>query len=287
MDCQTALELLETVRLDSDDLQQPELAVAGAHLGSCGHCRSVFASRQEIDRRLSQIMQRVPVPPELKGRLLSTAVQTRANQKMDSQADDARTEADGTSEVRGGLPGDGGSGRSRREQWRKWLYTAGAVAASLLGILAWQLSGQTETTVALQTLQQAVPSPSEIEQLPAFDGSFAARLPSGWTRHEGLTLSAPATWRPIAAEEVAAAVYKFHCRLRRRDVVGWLVVVPRSRVANAPAATVFGSTPVGYGQNAIGALAAWTESELVYVCLVQGGTQDLELLQSELALPTT
>jgi len=46
MDCQTALEFLDCVRPDSDDLDLPEIADARAHLDSCGACQQSFAEMQ-------------------------------------------------------------------------------------------------------------------------------------------------------------------------------------------------------------------------------------------------
>ena len=69
MDCQTALEFLDCVRPDSDDLDLPEMADARAHLESCDACQESFASMQSFDRAVVEVVQDVDVPSKLRSAL--------------------------------------------------------------------------------------------------------------------------------------------------------------------------------------------------------------------------
>lgn len=69
MDCQTALEFLDCVRPDSDDLDLPEMADARAHLESCDACQEAFASMQCFDRAIVEVVQDVDVPEGLRSAL--------------------------------------------------------------------------------------------------------------------------------------------------------------------------------------------------------------------------
>jgi hypothetical protein len=69
MDCQTALEFLDCVRPDSDDLDLPEIADARAHLESCDACQEAFASMQSFDRAVADVVQDVAVPSKLRSAL--------------------------------------------------------------------------------------------------------------------------------------------------------------------------------------------------------------------------
>jgi hypothetical protein len=72
MDCQTALEILDCVRPDSDDLDLPEMADARAHLESCDACQETFAKNQSFDRAVANVVQDVNVPDGLRSALPGT-----------------------------------------------------------------------------------------------------------------------------------------------------------------------------------------------------------------------
>ena len=72
MDCQTALENLDCVRPDSDDLDLPEMADARAHLESCDACQETFAKNQSFDRAVANVVQDVNVPDGLRSALPGT-----------------------------------------------------------------------------------------------------------------------------------------------------------------------------------------------------------------------
>ncbi|MGZ0167837.1 MAG: hypothetical protein ACKVII_28295 [Planctomycetales bacterium] len=86
MDCQTALEILDCVRPDSDDLDLPEMADARAHLESCDACQESFASMQSFDRAVADVVQDVDVPSRLRSALPGYSRRRRAIQAAVSVA---------------------------------------------------------------------------------------------------------------------------------------------------------------------------------------------------------
>jgi len=86
MDCQTALEILDCVRPDSDDLDLPEMADARAHLESCDACQETFASMQSFDRAVVDVVQDVDVPSRLRSALPGYSRRRRAIQAAVSVA---------------------------------------------------------------------------------------------------------------------------------------------------------------------------------------------------------
>lgn len=71
MDRTRALEQLEVVRPDSDDLNAPELAAAIAALEDDVQARQEFDRRQELDGKIAAAMQSVEPPAGLKEKLLA------------------------------------------------------------------------------------------------------------------------------------------------------------------------------------------------------------------------
>jgi hypothetical protein len=69
MNCKTAQRLIESCRPSGDDLNWPELAPAAAHLEGCPDCLSRFRLHQATDARIAAVMQDVPIPDGLRGRI--------------------------------------------------------------------------------------------------------------------------------------------------------------------------------------------------------------------------
>jgi hypothetical protein len=69
MDCKTALRLLEVCRPTDDDLADPGLATATAHLESCPDCLQQFRARQAFDERVATAVRAEPVPAGLRDRI--------------------------------------------------------------------------------------------------------------------------------------------------------------------------------------------------------------------------
>ena len=69
MDCKTALRLLDVCRPTGDDLADPGLATATAHLEACPDCLSQFRARQVFDERVAAAVHAEPVPTGLRARI--------------------------------------------------------------------------------------------------------------------------------------------------------------------------------------------------------------------------
>ena len=76
MDRRNALQKLEIVRHDSDDLSDPELSDAIAALDQDPAARQEFDRRLQFDARIASAMQAVHVPAGLKEKLLAAAMAT-------------------------------------------------------------------------------------------------------------------------------------------------------------------------------------------------------------------
>lgn len=72
MDTKKALEKLESVRPDSQDLLDPEFGDAAALVEADADLEAVFHQRQNLDRQIGDVMQDVEVPVGLKERLLAS-----------------------------------------------------------------------------------------------------------------------------------------------------------------------------------------------------------------------
>ncbi len=279
MDCRSALEILEVVRPNSDDLREPELAAAAAHVGSCPRCEASFRSRQELDREIGRLMREVSVPSGLTQRLLdaveaadafSTESQTR---RSDSHGKllrpvDAHKTVSPASPASAQLP----VSVSRR----RWFRVAWQSAVCLLAaVVLWQVIVRRETpTISIADLRASTSALSAIskvmsnpEQLPDFDGNFAASQPESWSV-AGLSFGdGPKGFEAEGLEGRMPALFGFSLRARRSAPVrGVLLVMPAKRVMNPPAETSF-SMATGSVTYVPGfATVAWTEGELVYVC---------------------
>ncbi len=257
MDCSSALELLDCVRPNSDDLALPELVEARAHLESCPACQQEFAHRQQLDQAIANAMHAVPVPVGLEGRLQS-ALQARSVSSVDA-------------------PADAAASQKPRRRWFKW--AAAAVVVALAASL-WPGAGSTFSVDHVLNVVQ-----TDLATATPFDDSFAARIPSDWT-HPGLRWMTD--WRGQDLDqqpgaEVALRVFRF---TSRKGVVvdGLLAVLPAKRVSPPPADVSFSTAAPHYPARTDHKFvaAAWRDDDMVFFCLVPDTAADLELLKREL-----
>jgi len=71
MDCKTARRILDACRPASDDLQFPEFGAAAAHVDACTDCLDQVRARGAFDESIAGAMRRVPVPDQLRERILA------------------------------------------------------------------------------------------------------------------------------------------------------------------------------------------------------------------------
>jgi putative zinc finger protein len=71
VDCKTARQFLDFARPRRPELDAAELEELEAHLAECPDCGPLAQAERQMDSRLAQAMQTVPVPADLRGRVLN------------------------------------------------------------------------------------------------------------------------------------------------------------------------------------------------------------------------
>jgi hypothetical protein len=181
MDTNKAVEQLESVRPDSNDLSAPEFQDAITAIEADADLELAFHQRLDADRRIGEVMQDVNVPAGLKERLLSSVVRENFEEPVvvDSVV------------------------KPNRSLKFLWLTVAATVVgAGLLGI--W-LSDSSQLTLA--DLEKVPVSASVIDKLPVFD-SFDL------TNSATVTLLAPRKSRSWNSTGTQTALIHFMCKGR-------------------------------------------------------------------------
>lgn len=258
MDCSFALEVLDCVRPNSDDLSLPELAEARTHLESCFACQSEFARRQQLDQRIATAMHAVAVPSDLESRL-------QASLQSSIAADVALNSATNQRSVDG------------RRSRRRWLSVSVAAVLAIAAISLWPNSGSSFSVDHILNVVQ-----TDVSAANAFDGSFETRLPTDWN-HPGLRWMTD--WRgqdldEQPGHEVALRVFRFTSR-KGQVIDGLLATLPGNRVTPQPTDSSFMTAAPHYPSRAGHKFVAvaWRDQSSVFFCLVPDTVADLELLQ--------
>lgn len=271
MDCRAALERLEALSPGRPP-EEPELAEAAAHLQSCPACEAIVERRQSWDLHAGRAIRDVPVPHGLKERLLAALAEAEADDSTPA-ALASTAEAPPPAEPTHVAPEEPSRAPSRRRVAFRAAIAAGLLA--MIGFLGWQFLPTADAVLSLEQLRgYATVQPAE---LPRFDDSFRARPPGfGW---RGLLAEEPLGLDVDGDGRHEIAVYSFAVRSRDRSVVrGKLLAIPRQRVAGAPQASMMSTANANYLQGRY-AEVTWTEGDLVYVALVEGGRDNLERLE--------
>lgn len=238
MDRRTTLERLDAVRPGSDDLALPDLKAAGDELARDASLAAEFEQRQNWDRRISAAMHDVPVPGDLRERLLATLSNT---------------------------------GRSipvapRRISRRRLLVAVTGLAASLVaGGLFWAGATSAEPVTVAEIRLAATELLGRSGEVVPFQGDFSPELPSGNLRQR-LRFREPA----VGLLDHRVAAWQFHAN-GRRPLNGILAVVPADALATLPAARTLADREYVIDGNSV----AWQEGDFVYVCYVDGGIDEL------------
>lgn len=236
MDRRTILERLDVVRAGSQDLDLPEMEEVSLALARDSSLNEELQQRGALDRMLAAAMHDVPVPPELKSRILTRL----------AKPEQAVTPSPSTRP------------RSRRH----WIAVAASFAACILLVVGLWATRPTESEplTVTQLQSSAAVLLQTADNTPAFDGNFDPQLPSNaWLR---LRMSKQPIGLLLDDGKHRAAAWTFTFGNSR----GVLVAVPVSEVASPPA------SDLEYrGGNAI----AWTANGFVYVCQVDGSIDHL------------
>ena len=269
MECQTALENLDCVRPDSDDLDLPEMAAARAHLESCDACQEAFAEMQDYDRAVAGVIQHVDVPAHLRSALLDAAPE-----KVASVPDsvDAETRTDEVTHTAFG---------SRR---RALAIAVSAACVLMLGVGEWLRQSQPMQFAEDELLQRLS---LDLSSTKEFDTGFEFSLPATWVGNGRLRVGRE--FRGIDLDDAAghdAAVTVFsYAASRNTSIDGILAAIPASRVQPPPNSVSFAQADSRYikkdGRRPV--VAVWQEHDTVYVCLILGSAADLEQIQRSLS----
>src|SRR5262245_15343786 len=77
MECHDARLLLAFARRKSEELDATERSALEAHVQSCPDCIAFSQADQQADATLARLMHAVPVPAELKGKVLARVAANR------------------------------------------------------------------------------------------------------------------------------------------------------------------------------------------------------------------
>lgn len=271
MDCQTALEFLDCVRPDSDDLDLPEMADARAHLESCDACQESFAEMQNFDRAVVEVAQDVDVPAGLRASLLEASLGESSTEPL-ADADNPTSEIAIENEP---------VTSSRR---RKIRVAVSAACVLTLAVGVW-LSRPQPVQFAEADLPKLLPI--DLSETEEFDTGFSFALPAPWTANPRLRVGRE--FRGIDLDDdpghdAAVAIFSYS-RSRNAPINGILAAIPASRVAPLPKFSSFAQADSQYiqkdGRRPVAAV--WQEGDMVYVCLVLGSAADLERIQRNLS----
>jgi len=237
MDCQTARQWTDLHPRASRDWEGTEGAEVRDHLAGCELCGHAVDDIHEFDGRVKSLLHEVAIPEELRDRIL-------AQVQLSSPRVEAR------------------SWGSR--EWGRRLVGLGLSLMLALGGWYWATRASAMTVAGLGDSAASMLLAAKSAPV-AFDGSFTPQISD--PRWQRVAAPQPVGWdldgRPghdVAAFRVNIASLRFR---------GWLVVIPISRVSDAPAH----SDPVrlSYARSAV-----WADQKFVYLCVAeQGSIEDL------------
>ncbi|MBM84146.1 MAG: hypothetical protein CMJ78_26630 [Planctomycetaceae bacterium] len=267
MNCHSVIEILECVRPNSDDLALPEMADAAAHLETCQRCSKQFAAMRQNDSQVAAAVLNVPIPEGLRERILAQVQSNTTELAGDSNSADAT-----------------GQKLQRRQSW-KWAAVVSACVFFGGVFLLSRIWGGGQVSLA-EFRELSITNESELLAWRAFDESFAAGVPFGWSRSRSIRFDDEVRGYVLREDTHDVAAFGFTFNTGRKQVRGNLLVIPIDDVADVPTATRFASAKVVYLYDKY-ATVAWKSATSVYVCFVEGGPGNLETLQSRLRLSAT
>lgn len=297
MDCLTARRIIDglhpvaddargfnctpTVQANAEDASALECAQAAEHVHGCPQCQEIIAFRQQFDQRAGLLCRDVPVPVDLKARLLQRLAGAQAEETVSSRLPVSQLPHEAVPQVAvtgrsEHQPGKHVAGRQPGR--RRFLIWSLSLAASLLisglaGLWYWQHA--TAPMLAMDRIEKHSVEfqPDEnLSQFTAFHSGLAAPLPRTMRITDRLRSVRP---KSFEIDGEIAAVYFFSIGTKRGNLAARLIVLPKSAVKSPP--------PEGFlrgGEKYVGTFSttAWTEGEFVYLCCIQGGQNELERL---------
>ncbi len=302
MDCRTALEILDCQGAGMSGLPEGDLAAAEAHLVACAPCRAIVQNRRRLDRKIGRVLRAVNVPRGARERLFAqlAALETAAVASEPPAESRSSVGATSPAEVRDEMcvpaaitgeradialgPAEAPS-RPMRPMWRGLVPVAACLAVAAIGFFSviWLMTPR--WSVEEVRTQLARIDFDSLESLRDFNGKPAASaLPAdpGWQKLEWQS-GKVAKGLPDSSSRYQFAVYGFVIPGRQRHPIrALLAVVPRRQMRAPPADRSFSTAQSSdYLSARIGesVSVAWTDGDLVYVCLVEGGEDSLATLR--------
>ncbi|HTI49698.1 MAG TPA: hypothetical protein VL475_02060 [Planctomycetaceae bacterium] len=254
-DCAAVRTTLELAR--SGETDPAALLDAVRHLEDCAACQTAVRRQTELDDRIGAVCCDVPVPDDLRARLLASlerpALPTAEPAGATKCAEIVRRPATGA------VP---------RRRWARWALAlaAACVLAGVWGV--WRLAAPPLSLEGL-IAQTETASP----MLPECEKRDWPPLPA--TMNTRFLVEAP---RELPGGPAAVYFFAIPPSRGRPAVQGRLLAVPVSRLGKPPAGTGFLSRAAVY--RGLGFCASsWVEGDFAYVCLVEGGERELHLLE--------
>ncbi|MFN0052189.1 MAG: hypothetical protein ACKV0T_08355 [Planctomycetales bacterium] len=268
LDCTTTRQALELVRA-GDPTDSGVAASAAQHLRECPECQIVVGKRAEFDAHIGAAFRDVPVPADLKSRILAGLERSAVQLGGQSTALPPVPPSDilPLSTVPGFQPA------RRMRSTRRWLLRLSVAAVALIGVglgLWWTKPfGMTELLDDM--VAQIASDEIDPAAFPALADDAAFPLPA--TMVTRYLTEVP---RQFGSSSAALYLFQLPSRQQRSEVACRLLVVPVARLQVSPTATSFREgAPVYFGRYCT---RAWVEGELAFVCLVQGGEDEMQRL---------
>jgi hypothetical protein len=294
MDCRTALEILDCEGTGISGLPEADLAAAEAHLAECCRCAAIVDNRRWLDRKIGRSLRTVNLPRGGRQRLLRqlAALETAANTEVVIGTGIQPAVAPGTVERANVVKAPVEEPlRRQRRMWRGLVPVAACLVVAAIGFFSviWLMTPR--WSVEEVRLELAKISFDSLESLRDYNGDAVANhLPAdpGWQKLEWPTGKA-AKGLPDGSNPHQFAVYGFVIPGRqRRPISGLLAVIPRHRMRAPPEAQSLSEASASdYLPARIGETVsvAWTDGDVVYVCMVEGGADSLDVLKRILGAP--
>lgn len=264
-DCQQARIALDASRPGQQDWREPELRAAAAHVAACPACHATLGERDRLDLEIGRVLTQVEVPVDLESRLLASLGAAASDAAASGAA------ASGTAEPGPVLLPSAGADdatTSRSRSWRRWRSWAVVAAAMLVafGIGWWRHPLGQPLSLETVSAQLTALEPGAGNTGVPFDGGFDADVNDAvW--QEAIGRAAPQGLDLDGRPGHDAAAYRF----ASGRVSGWLVVLPRSRIIDPPAASAPLRSQARYLPQPE---VAWSSGEQVYLCVLDRGSLD-------------
>ena len=226
-------------RLDLAPASQSVASADEAHLRNCPTCQAVVSRRQHFDAAVRRSLQNVPVPTDLRSRLLASVGEVTVSRPEDSRRSSTRSPS-----------------------WQTWLATSAmlmAVACGAAFLLLPQAPHRLEFAELQATLQQQYAKPADWSSLPAATGLATSEIELELAR---LRLANPHGINLDQNPAVDAALFNF----RHQRWTGVIIAIPNRLLHGGPTET----TPQLYSQQRT---FAWQSrsGNWTYVCYVHTG----------------